>query len=202
LFIFLQDAGEALDGALGGGRAVWLEDTEVVEPSTAVELGEDGVDEEGLGGVLVAVGLGLDDDDAGHGLLGGGDGARSRRTPADDDGAAGVPEVEDLEWDRGLAALAGDELGAGGEGGRAESDWAGAAGVDELDDGVRVVGEALGHGGLRQGGVELFVDQGAEVLGDLDGVLGGHARLSSLDQGGGDGACGKETGDDEAAHLD
>lgn len=131
--------GDSVKGALGSGAAVGGEDTEIVEPSAAVELGEDGLDEEGLVGVLLGVGLGLEDDDAGHGLLGGGDGARSGRAPADDDGAAGVPEVEDLERDRGLAALALDELLAGGEGWGGESDRASAAAVDELDD--RVCGE-------------------------------------------------------------
>jgi hypothetical protein len=44
------------------------------------------------------VGLGLEDDDSGHWFLRGGDSARSGCAPADDDGAASVPQVEDLEW--------------------------------------------------------------------------------------------------------
>ena len=86
----LEHAGEVLEGALGGGRvASWLEDAEVDEPGTAVELGVDGLDEVGLGGAVLV--LGLHDDDTGDllGALG--------RSPADDDGVARVPDVQLLE---------------------------------------------------------------------------------------------------------
>jgi hypothetical protein len=160
------------------GAVAWDEDTKVVEPSTAVELGEDGGDEEWLRCGGVDGRAGLENDDAGDGLLGGGDGTRSGRTPADDDSVTGVPEVEDLEWDRGLAALALNELLAVVEGGRTESDRAGATAVDELDDGVcrswrqsrmsndfpmsklltGVIDEVLVQGSQSQGLVEFFVD--------------------------------------------
>ena len=102
----LKDTGD-LDGALAGG-ARWREHTEVDEPGTAVEFGVDGVDEEWLG--LVTLGVrGFHDDDTGDELWGQG------CAPSHDDGVARVPEVEDLEWDVWLRALAGHERGAGGE---------------------------------------------------------------------------------------
>jgi hypothetical protein len=116
-FCALKDA-RNLDGALGGAAAGG-EDAEVVEPGAAVELGVDGLDEPGLLGVRVGVGLGLDGDDAGDLLLGG-DGAGGARDPANEDGVAVVPGVEDLEGDWSLTALAGDEGLAGGEGWLAE----------------------------------------------------------------------------------
>lgn len=71
---------------------------------------------------------------------------------------------------------------------------------------TRVVDEVLGHGGQGQGLVEFFVNQGAEVLGDLDGVLGGHASRSPWLQLHrlGIGAEGEEGEpcEDEAAHFD
>ena len=91
------------------GRASWLEEAEVDEPCAAVELRVDGLD------VELAINVrGLKNDDTGDLLWALG------REPADDDGVTGVPEVEDLEWDRGLSALAGLELIAGSERGRAE----------------------------------------------------------------------------------
>ena len=67
----------------------------------------------------VSVRLGLEDDDARDLLLDGwstGDtGSRRGRLPANDGGVAVVPRVQDLESDRGLAALAGDECLARGE---------------------------------------------------------------------------------------
>jgi hypothetical protein len=54
---------------------------------------------------------------------------------------------------------------------------------------------------LGQGEVELLVDQGTEVLGDLDRVLGGHACGCSLDQRGGNCANGEQAGEDKAAHF-
>lgn len=62
----------------------------------------------------MSVGLGLDGDNARHLLLGI-DSAWGVRLPADEDGVAGVPQLKDLEWNRGLAALTGDEGLAGGE---------------------------------------------------------------------------------------
>jgi hypothetical protein len=81
---------------------------QVDEPCAAVELRVDGLDEPWDGLALLV--LGLDDDDASHWLwvLCG--------PPADDNGVAGVVEVEDLEWDGWLRALASHELLAGGEG--------------------------------------------------------------------------------------
>jgi hypothetical protein len=62
--------------------------------------------------------------------------------------------------------------------------------------------ELRGHSRLGQGSVEGFVDQGAEVLGNLHGVFGRHARLGSLNQRRGHGAHSEQTGDEEVAHLD
>lgn len=79
---------------LGRGRAVGgVEDAEVDEPSARVELGVDGLN---LPGVLAAGGRldGLHDNVADDRL------GRQGRRPADDDGVAGVPDVELLEgWE-------------------------------------------------------------------------------------------------------
>ena len=69
------------------GAASRREDVEVDEPSTAVELGVDGLD---LPAATVVDGL--HDDVAGDDLWGLG------RAPADGDGVAVVPDVELLEW--------------------------------------------------------------------------------------------------------
>ena len=177
--ICLEHANEvrSLHGALGAGAAVGREDAEVVEPCTAVELGVDGVDEEWLLRVLLWVGDDLDGDEAGHELIWSGRAKAALRAPAEHDCVAVVPHLEDVEWDRGLAALALDELLAGGERWLAEgggaSSWA--AVVDELEHGVGVVVEVLGEGGEDQGLVERFVDGSAEVLCDLVRVGTGHA---------------------------
>ena len=178
------------------GGAVRGEDAEVDEPGARVELGVDGLDEPGLG---TGSALRLHDDVAGDDLraLGG--------APADHDGAlAGVPEVQDLEGDRGLGALTFLEGLEGVEGGLAE--WLGsrAAGVDELGDGVGVVDEVGGEGLVSQG-VRVVGDQGLEVVGDDGGLLVGHAGLVAvaLLEGGGNGTHGEGGhGDDGAAHDD
>ena len=111
----------AEDVALGGGVGRWAiavgvagrdEDAEVDQPRARVELRVDGVNQE----VAVDV-LGLHDDDAGDEL---GRAVLDRGAPADDDGVAGVPEVEELEGDVGLRALALLEGLAAVEGGIAE----------------------------------------------------------------------------------
>lgn len=91
---------ERVDRSLGRRRGVAgrNEHAKVHKPCTAVELGVDGVDEEGLGGVVLLV-LGLHDDDAGDELR------RESGAPADDDCIARMPELEDLEGDRGLRTL-------------------------------------------------------------------------------------------------
>jgi len=74
-----------LGGAVGG-----LEDAQVHQPGAAVEFRVDGIDEPSA--VCVD---GLHDDDTGdlRRLL-----SRAGREPSDDDGGAGVPDVELLEW--------------------------------------------------------------------------------------------------------
>nr|POE87301.1 hypothetical protein CFP56_29890 [Quercus suber] len=166
--------------------------------TTAVELGEDLADEPWL--VATGTARGLEDDVAGD-ALGGLGGA-----PADDDGAlAAVPQVEDLEWDRGLAALADLEGSAGREGDGAEGGGAGgAATVDEGADGVGVVLEVDGHGLVGEG-VAVVGDEGLEVVGDGLGLLEGHADIVAvlLDEGwGGEGADGEDGRSDESTHID
>jgi hypothetical protein len=109
----LQDAWH-LDGTLAGG-ARWDEGAEVDEPCTAVEFGVDGVDEEWLGAATLV--RGLEDDDASDELWGA---RRNGGSPAHHNGVAGVPHVEDLEWDVRLGALAGNEGGTAIEGCLAE----------------------------------------------------------------------------------
>lgn len=96
------------------GRAVLGDEAaDIDEPGARVELGVDGVDQPR---VLVAGRRlhGLGDDDAGDEL---GSAGRDDAAPADEDGVAVVPEVEKLEGDRRLTALASLKGGAGVEGG-------------------------------------------------------------------------------------
>lgn len=87
----LKHAWEA-DRSLACGRvAGWCEHAEVDEPCAAVELGVDGLDEEWLAGAVLV--LSLQDDDSSNLLWAHG------RAPADDDSVAGVPQVQDREWD-------------------------------------------------------------------------------------------------------
>jgi hypothetical protein len=116
---------------------------QVLEPGTGVELAVDGVDEPGLAS---AVGVGDDfhadqtDDGLGLGNWGG-----VGCDPSDDDGVAGVPEVEALEVDGWLLALANLELLEAGEGRGEEGKRLGGialrARVDQGVDGFGVVGE-------------------------------------------------------------
>ena len=79
-----------MERSLAGAGASRDENTEVDEPCTAVELRVRGRDEEWLG--LVAGVLSLEDDNALN-LLGGG---RAREgVPAEGNGVASVPDVED-----------------------------------------------------------------------------------------------------------
>ena len=103
--IGLEQEGTLVLGAWWWWRwAGWLEQTEVDEPCTAVELGVDGLD---VPFAIDVCGLQyVDTSDLLWGLSG---------APADDDGVAGVPEVEDLEWDRRLRGLASLEFLTAGE---------------------------------------------------------------------------------------
>ena len=120
---------------------------QVLEPGTGVELAVDGVDEPGLSG---AVGVGDDfHADQTDDRLGLGDGSGVGCLPANDDGVARVPEVEALEVDGWLLALANLELFTAGESRGKERKRLGritlGAGVDQGVDGFGVVGEVDGE---------------------------------------------------------
>ena len=125
---------------------------QVLEPSTGVELAVDGVDEPWvLGAVGVRDDFQADQADDGLGLR---DGRGVGRQPSDDDGVAGVPEVEALEVDGWLLALADLELLEAGESrGEQRERLCGVAlraGVDESVDGLGVVGEVGGEDGVGE----------------------------------------------------
>ena len=120
---------------------------QVLEPGTCVELTVDGVDEPGLSG---AVGVGDDfHADQANDRLGLGDRSGVVCLPANDDGVARVPEVEALEVDGGLLALASLELFTAGEGRGEERQGLSRstlrARVDQGVDGFGVVGEVDGE---------------------------------------------------------
>ncbi len=129
-----------------------LEDLQIVQPGTGIELGVDGVDEELLRR-LPAIPDGLEDNNTGHLLLHRGcrTGARvrHRRAPAESDGFAVMPDIEELEGDIGLATLAHLEIGTGVKGRAAQGyGTTRAAAVDELDDAVGVVMDGSGEDGV------------------------------------------------------
>lgn len=120
---------------------------QVLEPGTGVELAVDGVNEPGLSG---AVGVGDDlHADQTDDRLGLRDGSGVGSLPADDDGVARVPEVEALEVDGRLLALADLELFTAGESRGEERKRLGRvalrARVDQGVDGFGVVGEVDGE---------------------------------------------------------
>lgn len=145
---------------------------QVLEPSTGVELAVDGVDEPGLAGAVV-----VGDDfhaDQTDDRLGLGDRGGVGCDPADDDAVASVPEVETLEVDGWLLALADLELLEAGEGRGEERKRLGGvalrARVDQGIDGLGVVGEV---------GCEHSVGEGIAVANDQSGVVGcDHVGLS------------------------
>lgn len=154
---------------------------EVLEPCGGVELGVDGLDDPWV--LVASRGLfGLDEDDAG-------DWARRRdrggvgRFPADGDALAVVLEIELLEVDRGLLALAKLELVAGRERGSRQrerlSRGALRAGVDEGVDGSAVVDEVDGKTGVGEL-VAVVGDEHGVVVGDLLRIGGGHALLVAV----------------------
>lgn len=195
---------QTVDGSLDLGLssvAGWGEDTEIVEPCAAVELGVDGVDQPWL--VLVALVAGdFQDDDTGDLLLWL-NGAWSAGLPSESDKVASVPHVESLEWDVWLRALAGLEGLKAGEGSRSERLWAiRAAVVDELVHRVGVVSEVLGEVGFGRG-VGVVGDEGAEVVGDLlsTSVVNAATLTSSSSERGSRGKANKAS-EECGAHLD
>ena len=118
----------------------------------------------GAGGVVA----GVEDVDAldwGLGAEGGG--------PAEGDGVAGDGvDFQDGEADGGLASLAGDEGGLGGEGGRAQ----GVAGQEV--DRVRGVGEVGGQQGVGDVDVEGGQERG-KAVDHVGGGAGGQAGWSA-----------------------
>lgn len=153
---------------------------EVLEPRAGVELAVDGVDEPG---VLGAVGVGddfhADQADDGLGL---GDGRGVGSQPADDDGVAGVPELEALEVDGRLLALADLELLKAGESRGEQREGlrsiALRAGVDQGVDGLGVVGEVGGEDGIGER-VAVANDQGGVGCGDLIGLSIGYTLATA-----------------------
>jgi hypothetical protein len=148
---------------------------QVLEPGTGVELAVDGVDEPGLAS---AVGVGDDfHADQTDDRLGLGDGSGVGCDPADDDAVAGVPEVEALEVDGWLLALADLELLEAGECRGEERKRLGGialrAGVDQGVDGLGVVGEV---------GCKHSVGESIAVANDQSGVVRcDHVGLSISD---------------------
>jgi hypothetical protein len=144
---------------------------QVLEPGAGVELAVDGVDEPRVGGgVLVLDDFHADQADDGLGV---GDGCGVGGLPADDDGVARVPEVEALEVDGRLLALADLELLEAGEGRGEEVEGlcgvALRAGVDQGVDGLGVVGEVGGEHGVGER-IAVAFDQGGVGGCDLVGL--------------------------------
>jgi len=191
------------DLTLGLARraAVRSRDVEVVQPGAAVEFGVDGLDKPWLGDEDT-VERNIHDNDTGNLLLRL-DKARSRGFPSDDDVAATVPDVQDLKWNVGLAALASLECRTRGEGCAAErsgSTWA--AVVDELVDGVGVVVEVGGQDSI--GGRRVVRgDEGLEVVGNLGGIGVTNADEVALLELGRHGDCsgGSKAGEDEGGET-
>lgn len=160
----------ASSGQTSTGRADTGLD-QVLEPGAGVELAVDGVDEVGLAS---AVGVGDDfhADQADDGLRRGDRGGVGG-DPADDDGVAGVPEVEALEVDGGLLALADLELFEAGEGRGEEIKRLGGialrAGVDQGVDGLGVVGEVGGEDSVGER-IAVANDESCVVRCDLVGL--------------------------------
>lgn len=86
-----------------------LKDPQIDQPSTRVKLAEHGLNHPPI--ILISS---LNDNNASDLCR------RLCRHPADSDGVAVVPDVEDLEGDGGLCALSGLEGGEGVEGGGTE----------------------------------------------------------------------------------
>ena len=167
---------------------------EVLEPCAGVEFGVDGVDDPRI---LVARRslLRLDHDEA-NDRSRIGDWCSVGSLPSDDDIVAVVLDVELLEVDRGLLALADHELVAVAEGcGEQRECLCGStlgAGVDERVHALGVVHEVLGKGLFRER-VAVVADELGVVVGDLLRLSAGHAlivRPSLL--GGGERANGGE----------
>ena len=165
---------DLLEGSLGGGAFLGLENTEVVQPCTAVEFGVDGLDQEWVLRAALWVWRRFDEDDAGdlflrcHARRGAWAG---RAVPSKRDGIAVVPDIKNSKRNWCLTALARDERAPGGEGWPAKRSWSvGASVVDELIDGVGVVLEVRGEGLIDETGGEGVGDRGSEVGGDLIGL--------------------------------
>jgi hypothetical protein len=173
--------GGGRDGRRGAGRVGRARETgaggadagfnQVLEPGTGVELAVDGVNQPRVGGAVLV----LDDfhaDQADDGL-GVGDRCGVGGLPADDDGVARVPEVEALEVDGRLLALADLELRETGEGRGEEVEGlcgvALRAGVDQGVDGLGVVGEVGGEHGVGER-IAVAFDQGGVGGCDLVGL--------------------------------
>jgi hypothetical protein len=151
---------------------------EVLEPCARVKLGVDGVDDPR---VLVARRslLSLDEDDT-NDWPWVGDWCSVRGLPSDGDKVAVVLDVKLLEVDRWLLALADHELVAVAEGCGEEREClrgsALRAGVDESVHALRVVGEVLGEGLLREL-VAVVADELGVVVGDLLRLSAGHTLV-------------------------
>jgi len=148
------------------GAASWYEHTEVDEPCTAVEFGVDGLD-------LPCASLGWDSlhDDVASNILW----ARARvGAPADDDGVAVVPDVELLERNGWLRALASLELRQRRERCGVKILWASAAAVDQGIDRGGVVHE-VGREGSLGGRIAVVGDEAGEVGRNRLGLGSAHA---------------------------
>lgn len=169
----------------GGGRgsaALWA--AEIGQPGTAVELAVAGLDLIWL----EAVGGWRDDQsiETLHLLW------AWVADPADEDGVARVPGLEDLEGHVGLTTLASKERSLGGKGCGAEREGAFCAAVDEGVDRVRLVKEVIGEDLLG----ELLVvvgDELGEVVTDDLGVRVAQAEgVTGLGPAVGHGGAGQE----------
>jgi hypothetical protein len=169
-------------GSVSGGRQTSTRRADasldqVLQPRAGVELAVDGADEPRVLGASLLVLNNFHGDQADD-RLGVGDRGGVGGHPADVDGGAAGPDVEAVEVDGGLLALADLEHLAGGEARGEEVEGLGGvalgARVDEGVDRLGVVGEVLGQDGVGES-IVVAGDQSAPGGGDLVSLCVGHA---------------------------
>lgn len=167
-------------------------EAQVIQPCTAVELRVGSLDLPWVRGIAAVDGL--QDDQTGDILrrLGW---AEIATPPAQHDGVAVVPDVEDVECDWFLAALAGDERSTRGEGWSSQWNVVRAALVDEGVDSAGIVVKVGSEGSRSKFDAEGFIDEMLEIGSDESSIIGAHALCGE------DASKNGDAGEDLGTHL-